>query len=276
MNNTFLLFLLSIALCLAKGQDGYNDAPQATQEEPEYNDAPQEPTEEEDDCGCDEEEPQEPEPSYEEPTPQPTNAQYSSPQPTNAAPVTPAGSCPKGQWQCRSVSTDYNFVKCSDAKCFCRDDQGFSGSATVANPCFCRAGASLFWRDNLAYCLNSSQIAYCAAQQLPAVTSVIPTSRCAHQWDCSAFSKDYNFVGCLPTSGSLFCQCDRRAGFTGAATKESPCICGSPKQVVWITNKPYCLDIRTCISGKLPEPEPTTQYAEPPTAQQPTSGYNSK
>jgi len=130
-----------------------------------------------------------------------------------------------------------------------------------------------FWRDNLAYCLNASQIADCAAQQQPrGILNSPGTQKCAHQADCSAFSKDFNFVGCLPTSGTLYCQCDRRAGFTGAATTESPCNCESPKQVVWIMQKPYCLDIRPCISGKLPEPAPTA-YQQPPT--EASSGYNS-
>jgi len=262
MMNTLLLFLLSIALCLADSSYGKaptNPPPYDEPEEPEqpgYDDEPEEAEEPEpEEPGYDEpeeaEEPEPEEPSYgqetETPTMAPTNkqSQYSAPTKGSPAPKMPDGVCTKGQWQCQSVTKDYNFVKCLYGKCACRTDRGFSGSATVADPCACKGG-NVYWRDNNAYCLNASQVAYCAANQYPLGSLAAGTQRCANQWQCEAVSKDYNFVGCVKTSGSFYCQCNRRAGFGGAATADSPCKCHSPKKVVWLSNRPYCLDVRTC------------------------------
>ena len=58
------------------------------------------------------------------------------------------------QWQCESCSTNYNFVQCIDSVCTCLTNQGFTGNATVANPCACQSPNTVDWTTGSPYCLN--------------------------------------------------------------------------------------------------------------------------
>lgn len=59
-----------------------------------------------------------------------------------------------GQWECSSVTDDYNYVGCSGGQCVCRKDLGFVGSATTSDKCRCIAGNTVYWKSSLPYCLN--------------------------------------------------------------------------------------------------------------------------
>lgn len=58
------------------------------------------------------------------------------------------------QWQCTSVSTDYNYVTCSGGQCRCKASQGFVGNATSQNRCTCLQPNSVTWSGGEPYCLN--------------------------------------------------------------------------------------------------------------------------
>ena len=58
------------------------------------------------------------------------------------------------QWQCESVSTDYNYVSCVSGQCQCNFNRGFAGNATSQYPCQCPTQYSVYWQGGLAYCIN--------------------------------------------------------------------------------------------------------------------------
>jgi len=56
------------------------------------------------------------------------------------------------QWQCSSVTNNYNYVNCyNSTTCACRDRQGFDNKATVDDKCSCPNGL-IYYVDGLAYC----------------------------------------------------------------------------------------------------------------------------
>lgn len=69
------------------------------------------------------------------------------------ATVTAQLSC-SAQWQCSSVTTDYNYVACTNGFCVCRADLGIDGTATVSNPCTCNSPKSITWQNNNPYCVS--------------------------------------------------------------------------------------------------------------------------
>lgn len=63
------------------------------------------------------------------------------------------------QYQCRSVATDYNYVNCVSGTCQC-SSLGFSGNATISNPCQCPSPNSVYWAGS-PYCIQySDAVAY--------------------------------------------------------------------------------------------------------------------
>jgi len=117
------------------------------------------------------------------------------------------GQClPGRQDLCMSVSNNYNYVSCgSDNRCHC--DAGFSGTATVNNPCDCVSPATVSWDNNgNAHCNQPGQ---CTADYL-----------------CYPYSTQTAFVSC-GSNGA--CQCN--AGFSGLATINSLCYCNG--NVTW-------------------------------------------
>jgi len=54
------------------------------------------------------------------------------------------------QWECISVTDDYNYVSCSNGQCSCKADLGFSGSATAEDRCGC--DGSVYWGNGVPYC----------------------------------------------------------------------------------------------------------------------------
>lgn len=57
------------------------------------------------------------------------------------------------QWQCNTVSADYNYVNCVSGQCTC-STLGFVGNATVINKCRCVLPNKVYWENGLSYCLN--------------------------------------------------------------------------------------------------------------------------
>lgn len=58
------------------------------------------------------------------------------------------------QWQCSSVTTDYNYVRCNAGQCQCLTSNGFTGAATTSSKCGCPLGYSVTWANGLPYCYN--------------------------------------------------------------------------------------------------------------------------
>lgn len=57
------------------------------------------------------------------------------------------------QWQCGSVTQDFNFVQCLNSVCQCKSSLGFDGSATVDDPCRCNSPKKVYWESD-PYCLS--------------------------------------------------------------------------------------------------------------------------
>jgi hypothetical protein len=66
------------------------------------------------------------------------------------------------QWECSSVTTDYNFVQCLGGKCVC-SDRGFNGNASVNNKCRCDSPRSVYWggNPNAANCISINEAVAC-------------------------------------------------------------------------------------------------------------------
>jgi hypothetical protein len=69
------------------------------------------------------------------------------------------------QWQCSSVTTDYNYVTCTNGQCQCLAVNGFDGNATTSYPCQCTYPDSVYWLNGLPYCINYTNAANCENQQ---------------------------------------------------------------------------------------------------------------
>jgi hypothetical protein len=77
------------------------------------------------------------------------------------------------QYQCTSVSEDYNYVQCVSGKCQCRTSSGFVGAATSEDKCRCPFGVywgsngpqckqcdpprSIVWLDGNPYCVDGAE-----------------------------------------------------------------------------------------------------------------------
>src|SRR6185295_15401621 len=58
------------------------------------------------------------------------------------------------QYQCLSVTNDYNYIECFNNLCKCRFDLGFSGEATTISKCNCMPPFSVYWKNNIPYCIR--------------------------------------------------------------------------------------------------------------------------
>lgn len=58
------------------------------------------------------------------------------------------------QYECQSVTVDYNYAGCYAGECKCIIELGFSGNATTLSKCDCLPPSSVYWLNNLPYCLN--------------------------------------------------------------------------------------------------------------------------
>jgi|SRR5579872_294056 len=82
------------------------------------------------------------------------------------------------QWQCSSVTVDYNYVTCTSGVCECLTGNGFDGNATTSYPCQCLSPSSVVWQDSVPYCINYADAAACKnehaqeAQQIAAVQTI--------------------------------------------------------------------------------------------------------
>lgn len=56
------------------------------------------------------------------------------------------------QWECSSVTTDFNYVGCVNNNCLCRTSLGFVGSATTTDKCRCEK--KVFWENRIPYCTS--------------------------------------------------------------------------------------------------------------------------
>ncbi len=57
------------------------------------------------------------------------------------------------QWECSSITNDYNYALCVDDECQC-SSLGFDGNATVNNKCRCDSPSGVYWFNSNAYCIN--------------------------------------------------------------------------------------------------------------------------
>jgi len=57
------------------------------------------------------------------------------------------------QWQCSSVTTNYNFVSCVDGTCQCRSDLGFEINQTTSK-CDCLNDGDISWYHSQPYCVT--------------------------------------------------------------------------------------------------------------------------
>ena len=58
------------------------------------------------------------------------------------------------QWQCGSVTNDYNYVACTSGTCKCRTDLGFAGFATTSSKCNCPTPYQVVWGSGSPYCIQ--------------------------------------------------------------------------------------------------------------------------
>lgn len=60
---------------------------------------------------------------------------------------------------------------------------------------------------------------------------------CTADWECAIVTDLYQGAACVDGK----CRCQSSLGFSGGGNVEDPCICTAPKDIVWISNKPYCI-----------------------------------
>lgn len=137
------------------------------------------------------------------------------------------------QWQCQEVSTDFNYVECTDAGlCRCRLEAGFLGAATQDDPCRCNL--TVVWINSIAYCLDVPTEARLESTQDPALAM-----ECQEHFQCSNASTLFQGVDCLDGR----CICANERGFTGLGTDAMPCRCEDPRIILWQDGIPYCVDV---------------------------------
>lgn len=90
------------------------------------------------------------------------------------APLTVYGLSCSHQYECTSVSTDYNYVQCVNGACVCRESLGFNGTASVNDKCrcdytvawgtngtpyckVCDPPRSIFYENGTPYCARPSE-----------------------------------------------------------------------------------------------------------------------
>lgn len=57
-------------------------------------------------------------------------------------------------WQCQSVTENYNYVQCLDGLCECKWNNGFIGLATSDSKCHCPEPRDVHWNSGSPYCLS--------------------------------------------------------------------------------------------------------------------------
>lgn len=82
------------------------------------------------------------------------------------------------QWQCTSVSDDYNYVACVDGQCTCLTSNGFVGSANETDHCRCVSPRSVSWSGSTPYCISyplcaSAQVAEDRVTKLKAKVALV-------------------------------------------------------------------------------------------------------
>jgi len=55
------------------------------------------------------------------------------------------------QYECSTVTTDYNYVQCVNGQCACLSSNGFNGTATTSDPCRC--DYTIAWGNGQPYCM---------------------------------------------------------------------------------------------------------------------------
>jgi len=58
------------------------------------------------------------------------------------------------QYQCSSVSNDYNYVQCVSGQCQCLSSNGFNGTATTSDPCRCDYTVAWGGSPSQPYCIQ--------------------------------------------------------------------------------------------------------------------------
>src|SRR5579863_802896 len=58
------------------------------------------------------------------------------------------------QYQCSSVTTNYNYVQCLNGQCQCLASTGFVGNATTQNQCRCDSPFNVYWLSATPYCIQ--------------------------------------------------------------------------------------------------------------------------
>jgi len=147
-------------------------------------------------------------------------------------PVSPPRPTCTGQWECQTVSLDYNFVACINGSCVCRVEQGFTGIAINADPCRCPVPKAIIWIPEGVVCVNLG-----AESAIPPVQTTFPP--CNQTSECQSISTLFQAVQCQNNR----CVCQNQLGFTGLGTPASPCRCEAPAQIYWQNNQAYCVHL---------------------------------
>jgi len=159
----------------------------------------------------------------------PISAPAPVPVPVSGVPVPPPRPTCTGQWECTSVTLDYNFVSCINGSCVCRINQGFTGIAINADPCRCPVPKSVIWIPEGVVCVDLALVSAVP----PTQTTFLP---CNQTYQCQPISTLFQAVQCQNNR----CVCQNNLGFTGLGTPESPCRCEAPAQIYWSQNLPFC------------------------------------
>jgi hypothetical protein len=69
------------------------------------------------------------------------------------------------QWECQHLSENYNYVKCENNQCICKDENGFTGDATPTSRCHCPYPKHIEWSGNIPYCLDFDESVQCINQE---------------------------------------------------------------------------------------------------------------
>jgi len=158
------------------------------------------------------------------------------PQPPTSAPVPISAPVQQGrqcsqQWQCSSLTLNFNYIACINGTCLCRESQGFSRLNITGNPCGCEAPKTVVWTNGIALCLDIPLIA-------PILSSQVEFFPCEANWQCQERATLFHAVNCNANR----CVCQSQRGFSGLGTIASPCTCVAPRQVFWQNNTAYCID----------------------------------
>jgi hypothetical protein len=62
----------------------------------------------------------------------------------------------QAQWECQSVTDNYNYANCIQGTCQCLTNLGFGGNATTQNKCNCNSPYTVYWASGQPYCISYS------------------------------------------------------------------------------------------------------------------------